>query len=385
MKTFPCECGNVLHFENTLCFNCGRDVGFLPDALRLSALEPATNGTRRALSNGRFYRPCRNQYEYNACNWLVPAEDPHDYCASCRLNRVIPDLGDPQNLPLWYRIEGAKRRLLYTLYELGLPVTGRHEDPAGGLAFEFLADPQGAADEFVNEAAPRHRVMTGHRTGVITINIMEAEDSVRERIRVQMNERYRTLLGHFRHESGHYYWDRLVAGAARLDGFRALFGDERTDYEQAMHRYYAGGAPPDWQQSWISAYASMHPWEDWAETWAHYLHMVDTLETAHDFDSSIGGRSLATVEAACTQAASGYGAADSFDALMEDWARLSVALNALNRSMGLPDAYPFAVTGQALDKLRFVHAVIRAESRGRISSPSPSSQPGGQADAGTDL
>jgi hypothetical protein len=359
MKTFACECGNILHFENTRCLSCGRAAGFLPAMRRLSALEPEADGVWRALADGGRYRLCRNQYEYNVCNWLVPVRDAHDYCVSCRLNRLIPDLSDPQNLPLWYRIESAKRRLLYTLYGLGLPVTGRDEDPVGGLAFEFLADPQATADEFANEAAPHHRVMTGHRTGVITINIMEAEDSVRERIRVQMNERYRTLLGHFRHESGHYYWDRLVADTALREGFRALFGDERADYEQAVHRYYAGGHAQDWQQSWISAYASMHPWEDWAETWAHYLHMVDTLETAHDFDFSVDGRRITTVEAACAQAASGYGTTESFDAMMLDWERLSVALNALNRSMGLPDAYPFSVAGIALDKLRFVHAVIR--------------------------
>jgi hypothetical protein len=360
VKTFLCECGNTLHFENTLCLDCGRAVGFLPDARRLSALEPGAGGLYRALANGRSYRLCRNQRDYEVCNWLVPAEDPHEYCASCRLNSLIPDLGEPRNLALWYRIEGAKRRLLYTLYGLDLLVTGRGDDSARGLAFEFLADPQ-AADELASDALPRHRVLTGHRTGVITINIMEAEDSVRERIRAQMNERYRTLLGHFRHESGHYYWDRLIADSVSLDGFRALFGDERADYAQALQRYYERGPVPDWPSSWISAYASVHPWEDWAETWAHYLHMVDTLETAHDFDTGIAGRRLGTVESARAQAASGYGDTESFDVLMKDWACLGVALNALNRSMGLPDAYPFAVTGRALDKLRFVHAVIHRQ------------------------
>lgn len=359
MKTFACECGNLLHFENSLCLGCGRRVGYLPDARRLSALEPAAGDTLRALTGGGRYRLCRNQRDYEVCNWLVPADDPHELCASCRLNRLLPDLAEPRHLSLWYRIEGAKRRLLYTLHGLGLPVTGRDSDPVRGLAFEFLADAAGA-DEFSSEAAPHHRVLTGHRTGVITINLLEAEDSVRERIRAQMNERYRTLLGHFRHESGHYYWDRLVAGTERVDGFRALFGDERADYGQALQRYYAGGPPADWERGWISAYASMHPWEDWAETWAHYLHMVDTLETAHDFDSSVAGRRLDTVETLCAQSGPGYGAAATFDALMADWTRLSVALNALNRSMGLPDAYPFAVADAARDKLRYVHALIRS-------------------------
>jgi hypothetical protein len=360
VKTFLCECGNTLHFENTLCFGCGRAVAFLPDMRQLSALEPDMDDHWRALANGGRYRFCRNQRDYNVCNWLVPAGDPHEYCASCRLNRLIPDLGDPRNLPLWYRIEGAKRRLLYTLYGLRLTVTDRNEDPVGGLAFEFLADPQ-SPDEFANDDPPRHRVMTGHRTGVITINIMEAEDSVREWMRVQMNERYRTLLGHFRHESGHYYWDRLVAAGGRLESFRALFGDERADYGLAMNSYYAHGPLADWQLSWISAYASMHPWEDWAETWAHYLHLVDTLETAHDFGFSIEGRRLNAIDTSRLQAAPGYGAVASFDTLLGDWERLTVALNALNRSMGLPDAYPFTVMGQALEKLRFVHTVIHQQ------------------------
>src|SRR6202011_5238904 len=33
----------------------------------------------------------------------------------------------------------------------------------------------------------------------------------------------------------------------------------------------------------VTPYASAHPWEDFAETWAHYFHMVDTLETATAF------------------------------------------------------------------------------------------------------
>jgi hypothetical protein len=366
VKTFVCQCGNTLHFINTRCLVCGRAVGFLPDVRRSSALEQEPGGRWRALANNRVYRLCRNQSEYEVCNWLVLEQNTHDYCVSCRLNRLIPDLREPQNLTLWYRIECAKRRLLYTLYELQLPVIGRDEDPAGGIAFEFLADPQ-SPEEFSDSEILQHRVMTGHRTGVITINIMEAEDSERERMRVQMNERYRTLLGHFRHESGHYYWDRLIADKPLQDGFRALFGDERADYHQAMHRYYASGPSPDWQANWISAYASMHPWEDWAETWAHYLHMVDTLDTAHDFGFIIDGRRLNAIRAAGIQAVSGYGAIESFDTLVTDWEHLTVALNALNRSMGLSDAYPFSVMGNVLEKLRFVHAAIlqgiKAQSR----------------------
>src|SRR5262249_50270393 len=155
----------------------------------------------------------------------------------------------------------AKRRLVYTLLALNLPLVSRQEDRESGLSFEFLADP-------ADPAAPR--VMTGHAGGVITVNVAEADDAERERRRLQMNEPYRPLLGAFRHEIGHYYWDRLIRGSARLAAFRETFGDERADYAEALDRHHAGGPPGDWQDRFVSAYASSHPWEDWAETWAHY-------------------------------------------------------------------------------------------------------------------
>ena len=269
---------------------------------------------------------------------MVPVGEADDYCASCRLNLIVPNLGVPRNLVLWYRIESAKRRLLYTLFRLRLPIVDRRQDADGGLGFEFL-------DAGIDHPAPAsHRpppsnVVTGHRAGIITLDISEAEDSAREHMREQMNERYRTLLGHFRHEIGHYYWDRLVAGGELLAEFRRLFGDERGDYAQALASYYRDGPRAGWESSWISAYASAHPWEDWAETWAHYLHMIDTLETAHDYGFSIGGRDLAG-SPHLRRALSHDDAAVSCVLLIADWVSLCVALNALNRSMGLPDAYP---------------------------------------------
>lgn len=356
MKTFTCTCGNTLHFENSRCLVCGRALGFIPGAGTLSALEPGGEGEWRALADGNRYRLCANYRDYEVCNWLVPADEPHAYCASCRLNHIIPDLSQEQNLTLWHRIETAKRRLLYTLFGLSLPVVGRDIDPQRGLAFEFLADPDNG-NEFSNEVAEGQRVVTGHRSGMVTINIAEAKDSAREEMRTRMNERYRTLLGHFRHECGHYYWDRLVLNTPWLERARELFGDERRDYRQALDAYYAAGPAPDWQQYFISAYASVHPWEDWAETWAHYLHMIDTLETAHDFGFCIQGRELA---APAAQNTSGYRSAASFDELVEDFGQLSVALNALNRSMGQADAYPFILAEVPLSKLRFVHELVAA-------------------------
>ena len=356
MKTFTCQCGNKLHFENTQCLVCGRMLGYLPDQQQLSALEPAQNGEWQALVNNQRYRKCDNYERHDICNWLVPIDDKNIYCESCRLNHIIPNLSEPENLTLWYRIEAAKRRLLYTLYSLGLPLIGRNVDPQHGLAFEFLAD-RTSDDEFSNQITPEQSVITGHRAGMITINIREAEDSSREEIREKMKERYRTLLGHFRHEIGHYYWERLINNTPRLDEFRRVFGDERMDYQQALGNYYQAGPPAGWQMNWISAYASSHPWEDWAETWAHYLHMVDALETAQDFGFSIHGQDV-TALTTDTQAAQGYRTRDQLEALLEDWGRLSVALNALNRSMGLADAYPFVISSNIQNKLRFVHKLI---------------------------
>ena len=133
---------------------------------------------------------------------------------------MIPDLSLPENLSRWRALEAAKHRLFYTLFQLRLPVETQAESPAG-LAFQFLAD--------VGPGAPS--VMTGHADGVITINLAEADDAERERRRQQMGELYRTLLGHFRHEIGHYYWDRLIANTPHLEEFRRIFGDERQDYD----------------------------------------------------------------------------------------------------------------------------------------------------------
>jgi hypothetical protein len=363
MKTFRCTCGNTLHFENYQCFECGRTLGFLPDQGVLSALEER-DGLWHALRPAAeaAYRKCRNYAEQDICNWMVPADDDDAYCVSCRLNHIIPDLSDPHNKVLWFRIERAKRRLIYSLLSLGLPIVGRDQDPERGLAFEFLADTTDGA-EFTDEISPHERVMTGHRAGLITINIAEADHIAREEMREKMNERYRTLLGHFRHEIGHYYWMLMVNDSEWLAPAREVFGDDRRDYAGALELYYREGPTADWSEYYISPYASVHPWEDWAETWAHYLHMVDTLETAHDFGFSVLGKPVTSpkaVLAADTQY--GYGLnvrRATFAMLLEDWAKLTVALTALNRSMGLQDPYPFVLSAGAKRKLAFVHQLIQ--------------------------
>ncbi len=338
MKLFSCDnCQQTLYFENNRCVNCGEAVGYIPELAGLATLRHP---------DVQQYRRCRNSIEHDACNWLIAPGSDGDYCRSCALSEVIPDLTDPANDAAWRRIEAAKRRLLYSLFALHLPVHSRIEQPETGLAFRFLKG---------TEEVP---VMTGHDGGVITLNIDEADFAFRENMREKMGEGYRTVLGHLRHEIGHYYWDRLVDCSEWLEPFRAKFGDERASYEEALERHYEFGPHPDWGETFISAYASMHPWEDWAETWAHYLHMVDTLETAKSHGLTV--RTPAT-ERPGERIATDRLVFFDFDALATGWSAVTLALNSLNRSMGMKDAYPFVLTGPVLEKLSFVHDVVNSE------------------------
>ncbi|TVR95347.1 MAG: hypothetical protein EA418_07750 [Wenzhouxiangellaceae bacterium] len=343
MKTFRCTCGNTLYFENTQCVQCGRKLGFLPDVLTLSALEPADQGQYLALApeaDGRHYKACLNYSAQDACNWMVPVDDPEPYCIACRLNQVIPNLEKPGNRALWIRVEQRKRRLVYDLRRYRLPVFPQSSHPDTGLAFAFLEDNPGDL-EFA-DSHQGSQIMTGHANGLITINIAEADDVERERMRLQMNEQQRTLLGHFRHESGHYYWDRLVANGPFLARVRDLFGDERQDYTQALNNYYNNGPPANWQNTHVSAYASSHPWEDWAECWAHLLQITDTLETA----VAIG---LAPPEAMDSD----------MDKRIAQWVKLALKINLINRSLDQPDPYPFVLSPPVVDKLKLVDEIIR--------------------------
>lgn len=359
MRTFACHCGNTLFFRNAGCARCGRQVNFLPDQQRLSAVEPAADGTLLPVSPGAAahpYRQCQNQLQHQVCNWLIPAAEPAAMCVACRLNRTIPDLSIPDNLELWRRLEVAKHHTVYSLLRLGLPVPDKQCDPINGLAFEFLADST-PDSEFTEPLYSGPPVVTGHDNGVVTINLAEADPVARTRIRRDLGEGYRTLLGHFRHEVGHYYWQHLIAGSDDQQAFRDRFGDERTDYGSALQAYYAQPTPRQVSPQYISAYASAHPWEDWAECWAHYLHMVDTLETAADFGLHINDRLLEHRPDPETPVPIGR-LGDDFPAMLEDWHRLSVAINALNRSMGAEDPYPFVITRAVEEKLEFVHRII---------------------------
>ncbi len=350
MDLFTCRhCGQRLYFENTRCERCGHRLGYLPDRATLAALEPPPGDTPfpeawrpiLAAPGAPARRFCANA-AHDVCNWMLPAGSPGRFCAACRHNRTVPDLSRPGNLGRWHRLEDAKHRLFYTLLRLRLPLATRQDNPRFGLAFDFLETLPGAPP-----------VMTGQDDGLITLNIAEADDAVREALRLRMGEPYRTLLGHFRHESGHYFWDRLVRDGGRLDACRALFGDDRADYDDALRRHYREGAPPDWQTRTISAYATAHPWEDFAETWAHYLHIVDTLETACSF-----AMDLRPHEGAEHVDLDPY-TAHTIEEVVGAWLPLVFAMNSLNRSMGQNDLYPFVLSPPVIAKLGFIHDLVQ--------------------------
>ncbi len=350
MRLFQCQrCRQLVYFDNTHCVSCGASLGFMPGSMRLHALEPAGDDRWRLVAEPDLeFRYCSNASR-RACNWLVAADAEQAFCIACGLNKMVPNLGDPSQWRAWVQLEHAKRRLVYSLIRLKLPLSAKADSEDLGLAFEFLSD-KGVSD------GP---VFTGHANGVITINVAEADPAEREIRRSSLDEPYRTLLGHFRHEIGHYYWDVLIRDRARLQGFRELFGDETPDYAAALSAHHAGGPPSDWRSRFVTAYASSHPWEDWAETWAHYFHVVDSLETAHAFGLAVDPKVEERPDLAASSNFDPYEERD-FDRIIDAWLPLTYAVNSLNRSMGQPDLYPFVWPPPAIDKLRFVHDLIRS-------------------------
>jgi hypothetical protein len=279
----------------------------------------------------------------------VPLNAGSVYCQACVLNRTIPALSNPENQARWKAIEVAKHRLVYSLLRLHLPVIFKEENEEEGIAFDFMAD-----------VSPEKRVMTGHDHGVITLNIEEADEAQRVRHKLDLGERYRTLLGHFRHEVGHYYWDVLIQHKPPLEKFRQLFGNDELDYAQALETYYQTPIAPNWSNHFISPYASAHPWEDWAETWAHYLHMMDTLETAFSFGIGIHPKKMDRDQEMQTNISRDPYTITDFDQIIKMWIPLTFAVNSLNRSMGHHDFYPFVISPVVIEKLKFIHEVCGA-------------------------
>ena len=330
MQQFFCRCGHAVYCENSLCGNCGRTLTFEPFGKHMLSLDLEPDGVLKD-SDGNSFRLCSNRAAHRVCNGAVPAgveNSGQGLCSACRLNRTIPVIeGRPENVRRWRALERAKRRMLAGVSQLGLSATPGDGPP---MCFDFLEDKRSHPDML------EHFVATGHKDGVITINVSEADDSQRVQQRELMGERYRTLLGHFRHEAGHFFYPVVVTDLA---AFTRLFGDPAQDYASALEQYYAQGPRAHWDSQWVSAYASSHPLEDWAECFAHYLHICDAMETAVT-----------------------WGMVDNPGATLEDrlncWVDLSIQLNEMSRSLGQSDPYPFVLTTAIVAKLAFVETAI---------------------------
>jgi hypothetical protein len=322
VRSFSCPvCAHLVFFENSACLNCGTPLGYARDKRAVVVLD------------GSVW--CANA-DVARCNWLVDA--PGRLCGSCALTRTRPADGDADALAAFAHAEAAKRRLVYQLDDLGLTTDG--------VVFDLLSSAQ-------------EPVITGHADGVVTIDLAEGDDAHREALRVQLAEPYRTMLGHLRHETGHWYWTVLVESDP--ESFRVLFGDERADYAEALQRHYAAPGPAGWEEHYVSSYATAHPWEDWAESFAHYLHIRDTLQTAATYGMLVRGPEAAASSGA-PLAAVPREDPSGFDEIVGTWLPLTYALNAVNRSMGKDDLYPFVLSPTVLDKLRFVHRAVTATS-----------------------
>ena len=361
MRDFTCAaCGNTTYFDNRNCIACGARLGFVTRSQSLEALVPEEGDTWHLVSDhSQRFRLCANA-KADVCNWMVDAASFDTYCRACRHNRLVPSPALPHTLAHWRAIGAAQRHLFYSFLKWRLPAPTRQENPTGGLIFDFLEDRR-LADGSVEKP------MTGHDEGVITIRAAEAEDAERETLRAKLHEPYRTMLGHFRHETGHFIWNQMVRDGGLTAECRQVFGDDTLDYGEALKRHYREGAPPHWQERFISEYASSHPWEDFAETFAHCLHIVDTLEMARSHQLRLS----ACGEGAKEIATDPYCETD-FETLANLWVPLSITMNSLHHSMGERPLYPFILTPAVRAKLGFVHKIITRQVRGATQDNMPS-------------
>ncbi|MBM7416501.1 MULTISPECIES: putative zinc-binding metallopeptidase [Nocardiaceae] len=331
MRVFFCrKCGQQLSFENSICLSCDSRLGFHLPSRSMQVLDDDLS----VVVDGTTWRRCAN-IKLAQCNWLVDATDGDTLCLSCALTRTRPADSDQEAIAEFASAETAKRRVVLELDELHLPIIGRDENPEGGLAFDLLS-------------SANRNVITGHANGLITLDLAESDDVHREQLRVSMDEPYRTLVGHFRHEIGHFYQMVLIGSGDHRERFEELFGNPDDDYQAALDRHYSEGAPDGWKKNYVSSYATMHPAEDWAETFAHYLHIRDTLDTAAAYAFAPAGSTFDAPLAGDV----------GFSRIIDWWLPLTWSLNQLNRSMGHQDLYPFVLPAKVLEKMRFVHSVI---------------------------
>ena len=344
MKIFQCgNCKTSIYFENVECDNCGHLTGYRAEDRKMLTFDFA-NETLISDREGVEYKFCKNK-EYSVCNWVLEKDSPEEFCSACQLNRTIPKLADADNFENWTHMEIAKHRLIYQLQKIGLSLPNKMDNDDIGLCFDFVS----------NKSNPK--LMTGHANGVVTILIREGNSVLREKARKQLKEPYRTLVGHLRHEVGHYFWDRLIRdNPDTLAEYRTIFGNESQDYGKALETYYKTETPKDWQKEFISQYATSHPWEDWAETWAHYLHIMDMVETGYFFKISVN--SIADNDDFKTSISFDPYTIENFDKIVENCVPLSFAVNSMNRAMGIPDIYPFVISPVIIEKLRFIHKLL---------------------------
>lgn len=347
-----------MFFENTVCLACSTPLGYVPGRGVMALAPGAVDNTRFRLladPDAGWWRRCANR-DWIGCNWVLPDDTNGDRCRSCELTRTLPDENDPDALGALTVTESAKRRLVFQLDDLRLPIVSRGVDPERGLAFDLLS----------SRNAP---VTTGHADGVITIDLAETDDAHREWLRATMGEPYRTMLGHLRHEIGHYYWMVLTADPDVLDRIRAMFGDDTIDYADALARHYSQGPTPGWAEEHVSNYATTHPWEDWAETFAHYLHVRGTLQTAAAYGVYVEGpaalRHTPLAEHFRSDPAHAH-AKGSFASIMADWVPLTYALNEINRAMGKRPLYPFVLSPRVVEKLELVHELCLATAAAEV-------------------
>ena len=350
MHAFRCpRCRGLAFLESLTCPRCGTAIGIHLATQEMLEADPA--GVEH---DGSRWVPCSNRsWE---CNWLVEQGAEDARCFSCRLTRRRPEPDDTIALEKLAVTARDKRRLLLRLMTLGLPITPWYERQ-GGLGFDLLSSRSGHGP-----------VRIGHASGIITIDLAESLDDVRERLRVQLGEPYRTMLGHFRHESGHYYQWILVEQTDFITECRELFGDERASYSDAIARHYATGAPEGWREHHISEYATMHPWEDFAETWAHYLHITDTLGTLAAAGVDLSRRPMPGVLTHDIVPRTSYAGVSSHE-MLADWYWCSKLLNRANQAMGKGDLYPFTIVPEVARKLDFVHRVVQGS---QVAGPPPS-------------
>lgn len=331
------SCRQFVYLNALRCPKCDAELGYHLLTRQFYSLRRG-----QTVIDGQTWHTCSNRGW--DCNWLVWEGAPAGRCFSCRLTRARPDNDDTVALGKLATTEEAKRRLILQLGDLGLPLVPWDVEP-GGLGFDLLSS-----------ISLGRRVSIGHANGIITIDLAETLDDRREALRVQFGEPYRTMLGHLRHEVGHYFQNVLLTDDSMWAECRDLFGDERASYQDAITRHYTFGAPEGWQESFISEYATMHPWEDFAETFAHYLHITGTLQTA----ASIGIHLDSTVTSLRDTDVIPL---DSYRdqpiaQLLNDWEWLSQAFNRINRAMGFGDLYPFVIAPPVRRKLAFMHEII---------------------------